>query len=312
MNQIPVIVIFAPTASGKTALTFELFSEEGSHFILNGKAEIISADSMAVYKNMDIGTAKPDSDFCRKIPHHLISICDIKKQFSVADFVTQADRICEEIYSRGKIPVVAGGTGFYIRSFLLGLPETPESDETIRRLLKERLELEGKEKLYSELKEKDPESASVIHPNDCYRILRALEVFYITGKPRSFYAKNKGFREKFRFLPIVLEPPRDILFKRIEERVETMFESGLVSEVEDLISKGALKEDPGMQGIGYKEFFLSNDENEIKKMIVHNSCKYAKKQYTYIRDLNIKNIISYTQSEKDIQKVKDLISDFIL
>lgn len=311
MNPIPVIVIFAPTASGKTALTYELFSEEGSQFFLNGKAEIISADSMAVYKKLDIGTAKPDAEFCRQIPHHLINLLDYKTQFSVADFVNLADKACEDIYNRGKIPVVAGGTGFYIRSFLLGLPETPESDEKIRKELKIRLENEGKEVLYRELQEKDPESARVIHQNDCYRILRALEVFYTTGKPRSAYALNVSFREKYRFLPLILEPPREVLFERIGERVGQMFDNGLVQEVKALISEGAQKEDPGMQAIGYREFFTMDDENEIKKAIIHNSCKYAKKQYTYIKDLPDCHVIPYTQSEGDIQKIKDLISDFI-
>lgn len=317
MHNIPVIVIFAPTASGKTALTGDLFARPGgpfclTPFMLQGKAEVISADSMAVYKEMDIGTAKPDAAFCREIPHHLINLVDFKTQFSVADFITEGDKACQDIWNRGKIPVIAGGTGFYIRSFLLGLPETPESDPELRNSLKERCAKEGKEVLYKELLEKDPESAKKIHPNDEYRILRALEVFYLTGKPRSSYVLSENFREGYDFYPVILEPPREMLFERIKQRVDLMFEAGLVNEVKALKARGACKEDPGMQAIGYREFFMSHDEEEIKKMIVHNSCKYAKKQYTYIRDLKNCITVSYTGSEKDREKVRQIISDFIL
>lgn len=311
-NKTPVIVIFAPTASGKTALMRDLFSYSGSSFILNGKAEVISADSMAVYKELDIGTAKPDSSFCSEIPHHLINMTSYKNQFSVADFVSHADAACRDISSRGKIPVVAGGTGFYIRAFLMGLPETPESDPKLRNELKDRCAREGKEVLYNELCEKDPVSAGKIHPNDEYRILRALEVFYLTGKPRSSFELSASFRSDFDFCPVILEPPREVLFERIAQRVELMFEMGLEKEVRNLISSGALPEDPGMQAIGYREFFLSQDTEEIKKMIIHNSCKYAKKQYTYIRDLPVITNVSYTGSEEDKDKVKQIIADFIL
>ena len=172
--KIPVLVIFAPTASGKTALTRELFSPQGSHFILN--AEIISADSQAVYKEMDIGTAKPDTELCAEIPHHLINLLNPDQQYNVSDFVDAADKACQEIRARGKLPVVCGGTGFYIRNFLYGIAPTPVSDEKLRNELKERIAREGNEALYAELQKIDPESAEKIHPNDAYRICRALEV----------------------------------------------------------------------------------------------------------------------------------------
>lgn len=312
MNNIPVIIIFAPTASGKTALMRHLIGPLGSPFILTDKAEVISADSMAVYKELDIGTAKPDADFIKEIPHHLINMVSYKDQFSVADFLNEADKKTQEIWNRGKIPVVAGGTGFYIRAFLMGLPETPESDPVLRSELKKRCLLEGKESMYRELEEKDPVSAKKIHPNDEYRILRALEVFYLTGKPRSDYEVPESFRQGYDFCPIILEPPRQVLFDRIAERVDLMFSCGLEKEVEDLIKNGASPSDPGMQAIGYREFFSSSDMDQVKKMIVHNSCKYAKKQYTYIRDLTGIKTIPYTGSENDIEKVKEYISDFIL
>jgi len=305
-TKIPVIVIFAPTASGKTALTGELFSPLGSHFIFNG--EIVSADSMQVYKYMDIGTAKPEPVFCQKIPHHLIDLVEPDVQFTVADFVEQADKACEDIFNRGKVPVVCGGTGFYIRNFLFGLPETPESDEKLRNELKYRLEKEGNEALYQELKNVDPESASKIHINDGYRIVRSLEVFYTTGKKRSECKVQNQLREKYAFTFIVLQPQREVLFNRIRQRVDMMFEAGLEKEMKGLLEKGYTKETPGMKAIGYSEFFESNDIEEIKEKIKHDSCKYAKKQYTYIRDIPGSQIIDFSATDEDLEKVKDVIN----
>ena len=307
MNRIPVIVIFAPTASGKTALTLDLFSEEGSFLFLKGKAEVISADSMAIYKHMDIGTAKPDPDFCKKIPHHLVDFLDPEMSFSAAEFVEMADNICEDIFSRGKIPCVVGGTGFYIRSFLLGLPDTPESDEKLRALLKNRISTEGKEKLYEELKQLDPESASKIHVNDEYRICRALEVYYSSGQKRSSFSQSPVLRDKYKFSTIILNPPRDILYSRIEQRVEKMFEAGLPEEINRLKEMGYNAETAGMRAIGYKEFFLYDDLEKIKERIVHNTKIYAKKQITFMRNIPGAIEIPYTASKDDIEKVKSLL-----
>lgn len=308
-SKIPVIVIFAPTASGKTALTGDLFSPSGSHFVLN--AEVISADSMQVYKYMDIGTAKADPEFCEKIPHHLINLVTPDVQFTVADFLKMADEKCEEIYTRGKLPVVVGGTGFYIRSFLFGLPETPESDENLRNQLKSRIETEGNEILYKELHSVDPESASKIHVNDAYRIVRALEVFYTTGKKRSDFIVEKNLRDKFDFLFIVLQPPRELLYERIRNRVDVMFQQGLVQEFNSLVERGYSKDTPGMKAIGYSEFFEYEDIETVKDRIKHDSCKYAKKQYTYIKDIPGSVVVEFTASDSDIKKVAEIISDFV-
>lgn len=310
-NRIPVLVIFAPTASGKTALTRELFSEKGSHFIL--KAEVISADSQAVYKGMDIGTAKPDKALCEEIPHHLIDVVQPDVQFSVSEFVERADQLCREIYRRGRLPVVCGGTGFYIRNFLFGLPSTPKSDEKIRNQLKKRIETEGNAALYEELCKIDPESAAKIHVNDAYRICRALEVFYTTGKKRSESLVLTKLRDAYDFCFIVLEPERDALYERIRKRVDLMFEAGLKEEVQSLIKAGYTKESPGMKAIGYSEFFdkaLDGDEEKIRDAIKHHSCKYAKKQYTYIRDIPESVVIRYNAMEMDLQKIEDLIGKF--
>ncbi len=305
-----VLVIFAPTASGKTALTREIFSPQGSHFILN--AEIISADSQAVYKGMDIGTAKPDDALQEEIPHHLINLLTPDLQYNVSDFVKAADQACLEISDRGHLPVVCGGTGFYIRNFLYGLAPTPVSDEKLRNELKERIVREGNQKLYDELKQIDPQSAAKIHPNDAYRICRALEVYYLCGKPRSsFKAEGEGkLRNKFDFKFLVLEPPRDILYERIRKRVDLMFEAGLEAEVQSLIAQGYTKDSPGMKAIGYSEWFESDDKEEIREAIKHHSCKYAKKQYTYIRDIPGSTIIEFSSPENEYEKTAVLIKSF--
>lgn len=305
----PVIVIFAPTASGKTALTRDLFSPFGSHFILN--AEIISADSQAVYKGMDIGTAKPSPEFCKEIPHHLINLVSPDVQFNVSDFVKYADLACKDIYSRGKIPVICGGTGFYIRNFLYGQPTTPESSEIIRAEIQNKLKENGKESLYAELQLLDSESASKIHSNDVYRICRALEIFYTTGKKRSEYILETKLREEYNFLFLILEPSREVLYKRIRERVDLMFIQGLEEEVKTLINKGYNSDSPGLNAIGYSEFFKSNDIEQIKEDIKKHSCKYAKKQFTYIRDINEGIKIPFDASENDVIKIKDLILNFV-
>ncbi len=315
-GKLPVLVIFAPTASGKTALTRELFSPEGSHFILN--AEIISADSQAVYKGMDIGTAKPEAALCSEIPHHLINILTPDQQYNVSDFVNAADKACHEIYGRGRLPVICGGTGFYIRNFLYGLAPTPVSDDKLRNELKRRIELEGNEALYQELKKIDPQSAEKIHPNDAYRICRALEVFYLTGKTRSEFKVESQLRRGYKFLFLVLQPEREQLYERIRRRVELMFDMGLESEVRRLVEEGYGKNSPGLKAIGYSEWFdeegkLQGPEkiNQIKEEIKHHSCKYAKKQYTYIREIPGSTIIDFKGEEEDFERISQLISSLI-
>lgn len=307
--KIPVIVIFAPTASGKTALTKELFSPQSSHFVLN--AEIISADSQAVYKKMDIGTAKPDESLCKIIPHHLINLVNPDVQFTVADFIQKADDDCKSIFEKQKIPVICGGTGFYIRNFLFGLPQTPQSSEKIRNHLQNRIKMEGNEALYAELCVIDSKSAEKIHVNDSYRICRALEVFYTTGRTRSSYQIEQKIREKYDFLFIILEPPKELLIKRIYERVDIMFEIGLEDEILKLKSEGYDENSPGMKAIGYREWFLESNKEKIREQIKKNSWKYAKKQFTYIRDIDFGNRIPYSATIDDIEKVRNLIINFL-
>lgn len=312
-GKIPVLVIFAPTATGKTEVTGRLFSDNAPSFFA-GKAEIISADSMQVYRSLDIGTAKPNSDFMSHLPHHLIDVADASEQFSASQFIDSADKACEKIYSSGKIPVVCGGTAFYIKNFIFGLPVTPESDEKIRRELKERLERDGTSALYKELCSLDSVSAQKIHPNDAYRICRALEVYHSSGKPLSEFEIPSAPREKYDFLTIYLFRSREELYERINFRVLKMFEEGLFDEMKNLIQSGYTQNMPGMSAIGYREFFTAGenpldmfnllDENfttdgvpffesprflvwktEIKRQIQKDTRHYAKKQITFFQPI---------------------------
>ena len=310
-ERIPVVVIFAPTASGKTALMRELFSQNGSHFILTG--EVVSADSQQVYKHMDIGTAKPSPEFCKEIPHHLIDMLLPSQQWNIFDFVEAADRACEEIAGRGKIPVVCGGSGFYVRSFLYGPPPTPESDSKVREELKNRIAAEGNEALYNELKMLDPQSAQRIHVNDAYRICRALEVYRLSGKPRSSYTTSLALRDKYNFVLVVLEPPREALYERIRVRVDQMFRDGLEDEVRSLVDLGYGAQSPGMKAIGYSEWFDDEkpgqlrDAGTVRDEIKKHSCKYAKKQFTYIRDIPLGIRLDYRALDDDVRKVSEVI-----
>ena len=312
---IPVIVLFAPTATGKTALSLKLFGK-GSFTFFKGKAELISADSMQVYRQLDIGTAKPTADERALLPHHLIDILNYDEQFSVSDFISMADSLCADIWGRGKIPLVVGGTGFYIRSFLMGLPATPESDENVRLALKKRIQNEGRKALHDELRKLDPFSAEKININDEYRIIRALEVYALSGKPRSSFSAGANLRNGFDFLTFVLERDRKELYERIEKRVDEMFESGLKAEVESLIRDGADSSMPGMKAIGYREWF-SGDRNssegieKIRTEIKHSSRKYAKKQLTFMADIpGAKRIFLGDESASE-EKISLLVQEFL-
>ena len=310
-KKIPAIVIFAPTATGKTALTVKLFGK-GSHSFFKDKAEIISADSMAVYKYMNIGTAKPDKNLTDQIPHHLIDLVTPDIQFSVSDFVERADEAAGGIFEKGKIPVIAGGTGFYIRNFLLGLPDTPESNPEIRNNLKSELEKSGLDFMYEKLKLVDPQSAEKINPNDAYRILRALEVFYLTGKPRSSFELSEKLRDRYDFITIILERDREDLYKRIDTRIDEMFSQGLCEEVESLKKMGYTKEMPGMQAIGYREFFMDlKSEEEIKEKIKHDSHKYAKKQYVFMKGIPNAKTFFIPESSDYTEEIIDYLKNKI-
>jgi tRNA dimethylallyltransferase len=286
-----VFVIFGPTASGKTDLLLRLFGRNGSQ-----KAEVVSADSMQVYRGMDIGTAKPSPEEMLQLPHHLIDIRDPNEQFTAGDFVRLAREAIDDIARRGAIPIVAGGTGFYLRNLVLGLPEAPPSDQAIRDALKLELKEKGAAALMEELARFDPVSAGKIHINDEYRLLRALEVQRLCGQPLSSFNSVGAAGARYDFRIIGLSRPREELYHRINARCAAMFERGLPEEVRKLYDAGYTPRDPGLRAIGYREFFvedpptsgvfrLSQDIAGVQALVAMNSRRYAKRQITFFSSL---------------------------
>ncbi|MDR1362970.1 MAG: tRNA (adenosine(37)-N6)-dimethylallyltransferase MiaA [Spirochaetaceae bacterium] len=284
---VPILVLFGPTASGKTALLEKLFFG-GKKF-----AEIVSADSMQVYRGMDIGTAKPSPEFRAAAPHHLIDILDPREQFNAGEFTRLAARACDSVHERGLLPVVSGGAGFYLKSFIQGLPAAPPSNTAVRETLYAELNSDGPVLLRAELQTADPESAARIHPNDDYRLLRALEIIRLTGRPLSSFAPRRGSSDaKYRFLLIGLEWERETLYRRINERCASMFKAGLAEEARGLFDRQYTPRDPGMKAIGYKEFFIdnydgtyrfSNDLAGVEALVAQHSRQYAKRQITWFK-----------------------------
>ncbi|MBO4404781.1 MAG: tRNA (adenosine(37)-N6)-dimethylallyltransferase MiaA [Treponema sp.] len=313
MNQTssfrPVIVIFAPTATGKTALAGELFGKD-SLSAFKGRGEIVSADSEAVYRGFDIGSAKPTPEERNETPHHLIDIKDPSEQFTACSFTEEADAACREILGRGKIPVVMGGSGFYIKNFLTGPSLAPAAKPEIHAKMLELLEKNGKTAMHEVLLLVDPLSAQRINENDTYRTIRALDVFFSSGKPLSSYPVSDTPRKIFDFLVIVLTRDRDELFARIDARVDAMFEAGLYEEFLSLVNRGFNEETPAMKAIGYREFFKLTEGStlgEVKSLIKKNSRIYAKKQITYMKQLSFAHYIN----ADDKKGIADLIQSFL-
>ncbi len=279
MKNTKVIVILGPTASGKTGLGIKLAKA------LNG--EIISGDSMQVYRGMDIGTAKPDDAEKERIPHHLIDILDITEKFSVAEFCSLALAAVEDIASRGKIPIIVGGTGMYIETLVSGrLYETETADEDKRREYEEYAREHGAEALHAYLNELDPASAEKIHPNNVKRVIRAIEIAVSGGKTKSCLEETLVSEKPFESLMLYLTPPsREVMYDRINRRVDIMMETGLLDEVNRLDKQGLRETPTASQAIGYKEFFPYLDgecslAESVEKLKQHTR-NYAKRQTTY-------------------------------
>lgn len=295
--------MFGPTAVGKTELLLELFE---------GRGEVINADSMQVYNGLNIGSAKPSDDYTKKIPHHLISIVDPKSQFSVADFVFYSDKLVIDIYNRGKIPVISGGTAFYFKNFIYGLPELPAINMEIRNRIQLQLNSGGIKNLYQNLQKVDPLGAKEINEGDSYRVTRALEVFTQTGNSILYYKKSNKPRDLYNFLTIGLTRPRDELYERINRRVDIMFNDGLINEFKSLYKNGLNPEDPGMKGIGYSEFFQLMaagcwDIEALKEEIRRNSRRYAKRQITFFKSFSD---VQWVNPCNRIE-LKDLVEEFL-
>ncbi len=297
-----VIVICGATASGKSDLAIKLAQE------LN--TEIISADSLAIYKKLDIGTAKPSEEERKLVKHHLIDCVDEKSSFSVDDYENMAMPILKSLLNQGKIPIICGGTGFYINSLIYDLSYgNTGADEKIREKYKEIVALKGNEYLYSLLKSRDYESSLKISPNDVKRVIRALEIYDITGKKKSEISDDK--KPRFSFIAFMPEWNREELYSRINLRVDLMIEKGLIEEVKGLISGGLTKENQCMQGIGYKETYdaiISGDYSNLAETIKQNTRRYAKRQITFFKKFENLNYIPQNNFEQLKEKVNKWIN----
>jgi len=275
------IIVLGPTSVGKSALGIILAKK------LDG--EIVSLDSMQIYKNMDIGTAKPSTEELAVVPHHLIDCQPLSETSDVASFINKAKKVENEILNRNFLPIFVGGTAMYIKAFVDGLFEGPKSSPEIREKLTSIANEKGSEFLHRELLSPiDPITAKKIHPNDLFRIVRAIEVYELTGKPISeqqtqWNQNNKS--TEYRLIGLTM--PRDLLYKKIEERVDQMMDSGLVDEVKKLMSLGIEKNKTAAQAIGYKEILAHlNGEYSLDRaieLIKRNTRRFAKHQLTWFR-----------------------------
>ncbi len=275
MNKI--IIIAGPTASGKSKLAIEVAKKLHS--------EIISCDSMQIYKYMDVGTAKIMEDEMQGIKHHMINIVNPNEEYSVSDYAKEAKAIIDDMHKKNMIPIICGGTGLYVDALLYPL-QLGAKDDAVRERLQEEYEKHGANYMHDKLKAIDPKEAEKVHANNVKRVLRALEIYELTGKTKS----EQDDREKelnYDALLICLNPDRDELYERINDRVEDMFDNKLEIEVQDLVNMGYNFNLQSMQAIGYKEFrdFISDRKSleEVKEEIKTNSRHYAKRQITWFK-----------------------------
>lgn len=295
-----VLVICGATASGKTALSVACAKA------FNG--EIISADSLLVYKGLDIGTAKPDLEERAGIPHYMIDVVEPTTSFSVSDYEAMALPILERLITEGKTPIICGGTGFYINSLLFKSQfGNVGADEALREKYEKLAKERGKEYVYSILCEKDEESAKKLHPNDLKRVIRALEIYDVTGKAKSLQQDQPIPR--FDFTAVSIDYPREKLYNRINLRVEQMFRQGLVNEVEGLLQQGITEDMQCMQGIGYKEIAeglrIGATESEMMEIVKNNTRKYAKRQQTFFK--RMQNHTYLAPDEATAERVAELL-----
>ena len=300
-----LIVLIGPTAVGKTALSIQLARRIGG--------EIISADSMQVYRHMDIGTAKIRLEEMDGVPHHLIDILEPTEDFNVVRFQALARAAAEDIYSRGKIPIVAGGTGFYIQALLNDIDFTQIDENTQFREEMERLAAEqGAEVLHERLRAVDPESAEAIHANNVKRVIRALEYYEQTGEKIS--AHNEAERAKispYHFFYYVLNTDRTVLYERIEKRIDEMMEEGLVEEVRQLQAMGCRRDSVAMQGLGYKEILAYlNGEMSLEtavNILKRDTRHFAKRQLTWFRRERDVRFLYLPEFDNDRERVLEHI-----
>lgn len=308
MTKKPLIILAGPTAVGKTALSIRLAKETG--------AEIISADSMQVYRGMDIGSAKITKEEMAGVPHYLVDVLEPEEDFNVVRFQNMAKDAVAKIWSKGKIPLVVGGTGFYIQALLYDIDFTEnDGDESYRRELEKKASDEqGALELYEMLRNTDPKSAQEIHPRNIKRIIRALEFYRQTGKKISEHNEIQRQKESpYNYAYFVLNDERGRLYERIDRRVDLMMEQGLLEEVRALRERGVRKDSTAMQGLGYKELYAYLDGeyplDEAVRIIKRDTRHFAKRQITWFK--REKNVVWADRSVigQDDEKLADYMLD---
>ena len=297
----PLVILTGPTAVGKTALSIALAKAIGG--------EIISADSMQVYRHMDIGSAKITPEEMEGIPHYLIDVLEPDQEFNVVVFQELAKQAAAEIYSRGHIPIVAGGTGFYIQALVYDIDFTENDEDTaFRRTLEEQAKREGAEALYERLRAVDPESCESIHAHNIKRVIRAIEFYEKTGKKISEHNREQRQNDSpYNFAYFVLNDDRERIYERINVRVDLMMAQGLVEEVRALRESGCRKEMVSMQGLGYKELlsYLEGETSmeEAVYLIKRDTRHFAKRQLTWFRREKEVIWVDKTVFDHDSQKI---------
>ncbi|MDD6572511.1 MAG: tRNA (adenosine(37)-N6)-dimethylallyltransferase MiaA [Thermoflexaceae bacterium] len=301
MNKQPLIIITGPTAVGKTENSIKIAKA------VNG--EIISADSMQVYRHMDIGTAKITQEEMDGVPHHLIDCLEPVEDFNIFRFKQMADAAIRDIAGRGRMPVIVGGTGFYIQAVLKGVEfADEEADGSIRKELQDMAALKGNEYVHEMLRKIDPESADAIHANNLKRVIRAIEYYRLTGEKISVHNARESEKESlYDSLYFVINNDREILYQRIEERIDRMLSDGLVKEVEKLKEMGCTKDMVSMKGLGYKEIlsYLNGEisYDEAVYILKRDTRHFAKRQITWFKrekDVIWMNYPDYHQDKQEM------------
>ncbi|MBR6755754.1 MAG: tRNA (adenosine(37)-N6)-dimethylallyltransferase MiaA [Peptococcaceae bacterium] len=311
MTKKPIVVLVGPTAVGKTAASIALAQQ------LNG--EIISGDSMQIYRGLDIGTAKITPEEMQGVTHHLLDIRDIEESFSAADFKVEADKIIADIHQRGKLPIIVGGTGFYINSLIYEYHFGEAiTDEAYRTELQAFVDIHGKEALHQRLAEIDAATAARLHANDVKRVMRALEVYHVTGKPLSSM-ENQVNKQVLRYPTVYLGlgMERERLYERINQRVDLMMEQGLLEETKTALAKGVSPQAQSMTSLGYRQIiqYLQGEVSLEKaiELIKRDTRHFAKRQLTWFRhDPNLIWVMKDGKTEEEVEtellaKIKEII-----
>lgn len=300
-----IIVIIGPTGIGKTSFAIKAANT------FNG--EIVGADSMQIYKHLSIGTAKPDACELEQAPHHLVDFLDPKQEFDAGAFVIRADAAIAKIISKGKIPIIVGGTGLYVQALLHGLFRSAPVCETTIETLNQQIKDKGHLHVHHRLKECDPVSAGKIHPNDTFRVVRALEVYLTTGEKISDRQHAHNFNElRYQNIKFGLCMDREKLYERINLRVDLMLEQGLLDEVKDLVKNGYALSLKSMQSIGYKQMgmYLNKEVEweEAVRLLKRDTRRYAKRQMTWFRKQSDVIWLGPDQFNLAEQKIKDFLT----